>query len=47
MALMKPSIIEHILEWEFNTSMGPGMEGYIVDTKTDTFVDLEAAVWEH
>jgi hypothetical protein len=42
----KPSIVEHILDWEFTTSMGPGMEGYIVDPKTDTHEDLEQAVWE-
>jgi hypothetical protein len=39
----KQSLVEHILEWEFDPSVEPGMEGFIKDPTSTSSEDLQLA----
>jgi hypothetical protein len=39
----QPSLVEYLIDWEFNPSIEPGMEGYVKEPKTTTTEDLEQA----
>jgi hypothetical protein len=42
----KPSlVVEHLLDWEFTTTIQPGIDRYIVDPKTNSLEYLEQAAW--